>query len=136
MCVVCVCVTKGDSGYGCELASTSCKYDLRKGWFICPGLGKGATSETRKYLFSFANVWWRCEQYFVIASGCLDMCIWRHFYVCCSYCVGSVGVFVVLGPLLNIVGFNLRMAMYVVCLCRDVIDVVLALWLVGWSCRC
>ena len=28
-------------------------------------LGKG---ETIKYLFRAANVWWRCAQYFVIAS--------------------------------------------------------------------
>ena len=31
MCVVGVCVTKGHSGNGCELTSTLCKYDLRKG---------------------------------------------------------------------------------------------------------
>ena len=31
MYVVCVCLIKGYSGDGCELASTLCKYDLRKG---------------------------------------------------------------------------------------------------------
>ena len=31
MCVVCVGVAEGDSGDGCDLASTLCKYDLRKG---------------------------------------------------------------------------------------------------------
>ena len=31
-------------------------------------LGKGATSEAGKYLFRAANVWWRCAQYFVIAT--------------------------------------------------------------------
>ena len=31
MCVVYVSVTKGHSGDGCELVSTLCKYDLRKG---------------------------------------------------------------------------------------------------------
>ena len=31
MCVVCVGVTKGHTGDGCNLASTLCKYDLRKG---------------------------------------------------------------------------------------------------------
>ena len=39
---------RGHSGDGCVLASTLCKYDLRKG--------------------DVANVWWRCAQYFVIAS--------------------------------------------------------------------
>ena len=31
---------------------------------ICSGLGKGATSESGKYLFRAANVWWNCAQYF------------------------------------------------------------------------
>ena len=31
MCVVYVSVTKGASGDGCDLASTLCKYNLRKG---------------------------------------------------------------------------------------------------------
>ena len=57
------------SGDGCDLASTLCKYDLRKGdLFVVYELGKGATSEAGKYLFRAANVWWRCAQYFVIAS--------------------------------------------------------------------
>ena len=47
---------------------------------MCSELGKGATSEARKYLFRAANVWWRYAQYFVIAS-CgympreIDVCI-------------------------------------------------------------
>ena len=50
MCRVCVCVLqRGHSGDGCDLASTLCEYDLRKGDF-CYGLGKGATSEVGKYL--------------------------------------------------------------------------------------
>ena len=35
---------------------------------VCSELGKGATSEAGKYLFRADNVWWRCAQYFVIAS--------------------------------------------------------------------
>ena len=31
MCVVCVCYRVGHSGDGCDLASTLCKYDFRKG---------------------------------------------------------------------------------------------------------
>ena len=31
MCVVCECYRGGNSGDGCDLASTLCKYDLRKG---------------------------------------------------------------------------------------------------------
>ena len=53
------------------------------------------TSEAGKYLFRAANVWWRCAQYFVIAS-CGQMprdnrgMYMTHvcFYGCCSDCVG------------------------------------------------
>ena len=31
-------------------------------------LGKCATNEAGNCLFRAANVWWKCEQYFVIAS--------------------------------------------------------------------
>ena len=34
ICVVCVDVTEGHSGDGCVVASTLCKYDLRKGDFV------------------------------------------------------------------------------------------------------
>ena len=58
---------RGHSGDRCVLASTLCKYDLRKGdLFVLSG--QGATSDAGKYLFRAANVWWRCAQYFVIAS--------------------------------------------------------------------
>ena len=36
---------RGHSGDGCDLASTLCKYDLRKGDLFILSLGKGATSE-------------------------------------------------------------------------------------------
>ena len=48
---------RGHSGDGCVLASTLCKYDLRKGDLFV--LGKGATSEAGMYLFRAASVWWR-----------------------------------------------------------------------------
>ena len=57
---------RGHSGGGCEL--TLCTYDFRKGRFDSSELGKCATSEAGKYLFTAANVWWRCAQYFVTAS--------------------------------------------------------------------
>ena len=58
---------RGHSGDGCVVASTLCKYDLRTGDLFVE-LGTGATSDVGKYLFRAANVWWRCAQYFVIAS--------------------------------------------------------------------
>ena len=60
---------RGHSGDGCDLASTLCKYDLkRKKEIVCSALAKGAMSQAGKYLFRAANVRWRCAQYFVIAS--------------------------------------------------------------------
>ena len=67
-CRVCGCYRGGHSGDGCVLASTLCKYDLRKGDLFVLSWGKGATSEAGKYLFRAASVWWWCAQYFVIAS--------------------------------------------------------------------
>ena len=55
---------RGHSGDGCDLASTLCKYELRKGHLF---FRSWATSEAGKYLFR-AAVWWRCAHYFVIAS--------------------------------------------------------------------
>ena len=67
MCRVCGCYRGGHSGDGCDLALTLCKYDLRKGdlfvlsWARCY-LFRGAI------LFRADNAWWRCAQYFVIAT--------------------------------------------------------------------
>ena len=44
MCVVCVSVTKGNSGDGCDLTSTLWMYDLRKGYFFCSELRPGSIS--------------------------------------------------------------------------------------------
>ena len=58
---------RGHSGDGCDLASTLCKYDLRKGdlfvlsWARVRRVRRGSIS-------SAANVWWRGARYFVIAS--------------------------------------------------------------------
>ena len=69
-CLSCVCgvLQRGHSGDGCDLASTLCKYDLRKRDLLVLSWARGATSEAGKNLFRAANVWWRCTQYFFIAS--------------------------------------------------------------------
>ena len=64
---MCHVLQRGHSGDGCDLASTLCTYDLRKGDLFVLELGKGATSEAGKSLFRAGNVWWRCAQYFVTA---------------------------------------------------------------------
>ena len=45
-----------------------CVSMISEGRLVCSELGKGVTSETRKYIFRAANAWWRCAQYFVISS--------------------------------------------------------------------
>ena len=64
---------------GCDLVSTLCKYALRKGDVFVLSWGKCVTSKTEKYLFSAANVWWRCAQYFVIALKCGDQRYQKFF---------------------------------------------------------
>ena len=59
---------RGHSGDGCDFTSTLSKYDLIKGDLFVLSWEKSARSEAGKYLFRAANVWWRCAQYFVIAS--------------------------------------------------------------------
>ena len=106
--------------------------------FVCSELGKGATSGTGKYLVRAANVWWRCAQYFVIAS-----CGWMPrynismymahvcFYVCFSDCVGVCGN-------VGCVASDFKMVLkYVVCLCSGCDGCcVFCLYCEAWSCRC
>ena len=67
MCVMCVCVLEnGNSVDESNLASTLCRYNLRKGYFYL--FWAGQACEAGKYLFRAAKLWWRCAQYFVIAS--------------------------------------------------------------------
>ena len=39
--MVCVCIAEGNSGNGCDLASTLCKYDLRKGYLFVLSWARG-----------------------------------------------------------------------------------------------
>ena len=58
---------RGHSGDVCDLTSTLCKYELRKcDLFVMSWAG--CDERAGKFLFRDANVWWRCVQYFVIAS--------------------------------------------------------------------
>ena len=65
-CVSCVrMLQRGNSGDGCDLASTVCKYDMRKGDLFVLSWAR-VRRVRRGSLFRAANVWWRCAQYFVI----------------------------------------------------------------------
>ena len=57
---------RGHSGDG-VLASTLCKYDLRKGGFFVLSWAR-VRRVMREVLYRAAYVWWRCAQYFVTAS--------------------------------------------------------------------
>ena len=59
---------RGHSGDGCVLASTLCKYDLRKGDLFVLSWARVRRVRRGKYFFRAAIVWWRCAQYFDIAS--------------------------------------------------------------------
>ena len=85
---------RGHSGNGCDLASTLCKYDLRKGdlfvlsWAMVRRMRRGSLSSE---LIMCGGV----VQYFVIVScGYMprdNRCMYMAhvcFYVCCSDCVG------------------------------------------------
>ena len=93
---------RGHSGDGCVLASTLCKYDLRKGdlfvlsWARVRRVRRGSLSS--ELLMCGGGV--RSILLLPLLARCLetiDVCMRRMFvfYVCCSDCVGSVGMFVV-----------------------------------------
>ena len=103
---------RGHSGDGCDLASTLCKFNLRKGDLFVLGWARVRRVTRGSISSELLMCGGGCTQYFVIVScGWMprdNRCIYMAhvcFYVCCSDCVGSVGMFVVLRPLLMIVGF-------------------------------
>ena len=93
-CVVCVDVTEGAySGNGCVLASTLCKYDLRKGDLFVLGRAR----VRRVILKCGGGV--RSIFLLPLVARCLEtiaVCIWRMFFMSVVVTVyGSVGMFVV-----------------------------------------
>ena len=102
VCVVCVSVTEGHRGDGCVLASTLCKYDLRKGdlfvlsWARVRRVMRGSISS--ELLMCGGGV--RSILLLHLVARCLetlDVCIWRmliFMYVVVTVW-GSVGMFVV-----------------------------------------
>ena len=75
------------SGDGCELASTLCKCDLRKGDLFVLSLGNGATSEAGKYLFRVTNVriiYISVTKYINSLYNVYNIFLWiSHKYVIC-----------------------------------------------------
>ena len=66
--VVCVWVLqRAHSGNGCDLVTTLCRYDLKKGdLFVL------SRARVRRVRWGSISVWWRYAQYFAIASFVRD----------------------------------------------------------------
>ena len=87
-CVSCVCVLqRGNSGDGCDLESTLCKYDLRKGdlfvlsWAMVRRVRRGSLSS--ELLMCGGGV--RSILLLPLVAICLeaiDVCIWRISVLC------------------------------------------------------
>ena len=83
--MLCV-LQRGHSGDGCDLASTLCKYYLRKGdlfvlsWARVQRVRQGSISSELQLLMPLVA---RCLE-------TIDVCIWCMFfiYICCSDCPG------------------------------------------------
>ena len=91
---------RGHNGDGCDLASTLCEYDLRKGdlfvlsWARVRRVGRGSISSE----LTMCGV--RSIVLFPLVARCLetiDVCIWRMFVFMSVVVIvwGSVGKFVV-----------------------------------------
>ena len=101
---------RGHSGDGCDLASTLCRYDLRKGdlfvlsWVRVRRVRWGSIST--ELLMCGGGV---CSILLLpLVDRCLesiDVCIWHMFVLMSVVVTVSVGMFVVQRPLLKIVGF-------------------------------
>ena len=135
----------GHSGDGCVLASTLCKYDLRKGdlfvlcWARVRRVMRGSISS--ELLMCGGGV---CSILLLpLVARFLEtiyVCIWCMF-VFMSVVVtvsGSLGMFVVYSAVVEDSGFlSLGVLKYVICLCKGCDGCcVFCLYCDVWSCRC
>ena len=102
MCVVCVGVTEGHSGDGCDLASTLYKYDLRKGDLFVLGWAR-VRRVRRGSISSELLMCGGCVRIILllpVVARCLEaigVCMWRIFVFMSVVVIvwGSLGMFVV-----------------------------------------
>ena len=84
---------RGNSGDGCDLASTLCRYDLRKGYLFVQGwvrvrqVRRGSISSELQCVVAVCAVF--C--YRLLWQETIDVCIWRMF-VFMSVVVTVLGV--------------------------------------------
>ena len=98
---------------------------------MCSELDKDATGHAGKYLFRAANMWWRCAQYFGIASFGLmardNICMYMvHvcFYACSSDCVRVCGNVCCVAVVIKNSVLALECSSMLLVFVGDVIDVV------------
>ena len=131
---------RGHSGDGCVLTSTLCKYDLRKEDLFVLSWARVRRVRWRsissELLMCGGDV--RSSLLLPLVARCLetiDVGIW-HMFIFMAVVV-TVGMFVVLRPLLKMVFFSLGVLMHVVCLCSRCDGCcVFSLYCEAWSCRC
>ena len=129
---VCRCC-RGDSGDGCDLASTLCKYDFRKGylfvlsWARVRRVRRGSLSSellmcgrSMRRILSLPLVARCLETIDVYSMYMAHVC----FYVCCSDCVGVSGNVCCVVTVVKNSFFFLGVLKYVVFCVVDVMDVV------------
>ena len=134
-----------DSGDGCDLALTLCKYDLRKGdlfvlsWARVPRVRQESLSSD--LLMCGRGV--RRILLFPVVARCLEtiyVCIWRMFVFMSVIVIawGYVGNIVVWQPLLKILGFiSFGVLKYVAYLCSGCdVCCMLCLYCDAWGSRC
>ena len=120
---------RGNSGDGCDLASTFCKYDMRKGdLFVLSWVRQVKWGSISSQLLMYGGGV-HSILLLPLVARCLKtiyVCIWRRF--CMSVVVTCVGV----------CGFlSFGVLKYVVCLYRGCDGCcVLCLHCEAWSCRC
>ena len=78
---------RGHSGDGCDLASTLCKYDLRKGELFVRGWAR-VRRVRRGSISSELLMWGGGARSILLLSivtrfpETIDVCIWRNFVLC------------------------------------------------------
>ena len=119
-------IQRENSGVGCDLASTLCKYDLRKAdvfvrnWERVQRMRQGSISSE----LPICGGGERSILLLSLVARCLertDVCIWRiSVYVCCSDCVGGMCAcfFYVAAVVKDSVFLSIGVLKYVVCLCK------------------
>ena len=123
---------RGHSGDGCDLASTLCKYDLRKGdlfvlsWAMVRRVRRGSLSS--EMLMCGGGV--RSILLLHLVGRCLetiDVCIWRMFD-----CVGVCANVCCVAAVVKIVGFLSLGVLKYLCVCDGCC--VFCLYCEAWSC--